>query len=634
MTEARRERRWRPPAIAAVGALGVAVLLTMPAAVTAPSADAGGSERVGLEIAARQDLHWGSQIVSASGPLGFLQDPTYWFLAQWATALAGRIAVHLLLAGAVVLFLVRRRASPPLWVLTAVCLVLPSTAVGSIGVEGPAAVALLYLAALDEARPRRAAALACAAGAASGAMSLVTATDLALALALAGVFALLSARDGRPVLGGDAGVALAAGFVGWWLLSDQSIAELPSYLRGAFEIVAGAAGDATGGLDLLTLTAWVLGAGCAVAAAVLWRARDAALARLLTLFLPLLLVSLEESAVRADPSHRPAVFSVALLVATLAIVEIAARRGPRAVDRRPLAWAAAALCVATVAAPVAGAGGPAPAHVRTTADGYLDAWHLVTSASARAAERATVMAVERGAYPVPAGALEELQAGTVDVVPADLAIVYAYDLPWAPRPLLQSTMASTPSLDQRDADHFAGSDAPDRVLLGADAVFDEPATFRQLLSSYAARSAAGAYLLLVRRPAPPSGQPRDEGTRCSALDQDVPVPHTQGRYTYASVTVDEPLAVRVERLLGRPQPLSMRMTTGSGEASPWHRLTSGTSSDGILVEAPAASPSDLAELFAGVVPDRTASLRIGAQGSGDGGATVCLRFFSLPAPAR
>jgi len=106
-------------------------------------------------------------------------------------------------------------------------------------------------------------------------------------------------------------------------------------------------------------------------------------------------------------------------------------------------------------------------------------------------------------YGVPEKTLQALSTGDVDILPWEIEIAYAYNLTWRPRPVLQSYSAYTPYLDRLDAAYLGSSQAPQRLLYldqAADyryALFDEPATFRTILSHYAF---AGSGETLVQPP--------------------------------------------------------------------------------------------------------------------------------------
>ena len=79
---------------------------------------------------------------------------------------------------------------------------------------------------------------------------------------------------------------------------------------------------------------------------------------------------------------------------------------------------------------------------------------------------------------------------TVDIIPWEVVVPYAYDLKWSPRPIFQSAAVYNPLLNKLNADHFKGAEAPDKVIYsigstdGKYSLFDEPLVFQELLKNY------------------------------------------------------------------------------------------------------------------------------------------------------
>jgi hypothetical protein len=99
---------------------------------------------------------------------------------------------------------------------------------------------------------------------------------------------------------------------------------------------------------------------------------------------------------------------------------------------------------------------------------------------------------------------------TVDIIPYDISMLYAYDWKWKPRPVIQSYTAYTNYLDNLDSDFFASQDAPDQLIYSFKTIdtryplFDEPSTFRALLDHYQFNSMDDAkeYALFTKVPQP------------------------------------------------------------------------------------------------------------------------------------
>lgn len=90
----------------------------------------------------------------------------------------------------------------------------------------------------------------------------------------------------------------------------------------------------------------------------------------------------------------------------------------------------------------------------------------------------------RAAEPIPA------LSGTADDYSYDQSILLANGLDWDPRPLIQSYVAFTPELEQLDATHLAGANAPVNVLFDIEPIdlrlpaLEDGASWPLLLSRY------------------------------------------------------------------------------------------------------------------------------------------------------
>ena len=111
-----------------------------------------------------------------------------------------------------------------------------------------------------------------------------------------------------------------------------------------------------------------------------------------------------------------------------------------------------------------------------------------------------------------------LTSGTVDLYPNEIASIFAYDLPYQPRPVFQSFSAYTDKLARLNAEHLTSPDAADSILFdlnpidGHLASFEDGLSWPELLTRYDITNIEGRYLLLERSPQP---QPYD----LAALDR-------------------------------------------------------------------------------------------------------------------
>ncbi|MGB5710401.1 MAG: hypothetical protein WBM44_05775 [Waterburya sp.] len=95
-------------------------------------------------------------------------------------------------------------------------------------------------------------------------------------------------------------------------------------------------------------------------------------------------------------------------------------------------------------------------------------------------------------------------SGTVDLYPNQTASIFAYDLPYQPRPVFQSFSAYTSKLAQLNADHLKQPEAAKSILFdlnpinGHLASFEDGLSWPEILTRYDITNIEGRYLLLER----------------------------------------------------------------------------------------------------------------------------------------
>src|SRR5262249_6105456 len=112
---------------------------------------------------------------------------------------------------------------------------------------------------------------------------------------------------------------------------------------------------------------------------------------------------------------------------------------------------------------------------------------------------AAAKAVIRAQVPLPP------VTGTVDIYPWQLSAIFANDLRWSGRPVLQSYSVYEPSLDAMNAAHLRGPDAPDTVFFAFFPIddrlpaLDDAGSLLPLLSAYDVVGYRAPYVQLAKR---------------------------------------------------------------------------------------------------------------------------------------
>lgn len=393
---------------------------------------------MGLELARRAGLDFGSDIVFTYGPWGFLASPAGLDVgSQVASGLLRMLAVGLLFLAladslrgwrwaalpASALTLLISNGGQPDWILMLAIMVWVLTCVtrsveASLwSVSGVAAVAAFLF-------------------------QLKFTVGL-MTIALVGLLVISHRRRVAALLGAVASFVVA--FVLLWLLAGQSLAAVPRWLRLGWEIIAGYS-DAMGYYDTNVLMLLMV-ASLLVSLVVLACVRPLGwLARLG--FVGSLLFFAKISLGLPDGGHLMPGYAGVLAV----LAVLLGLRPPR-----PARWAAGAtvlsLCV------FLSAGSPVLAQRQMTTDGFHPAaWG--EAHTDRLTEARTDLRRELGIDPIVLAALRD---HPVSVDPWEISAVWAHDLEWSPLTVFQQYSAYTPTLDEANATALLAD--PDRRVL-------------------------------------------------------------------------------------------------------------------------------------------------------------------------
>ena len=196
----------------------------------------------------------------------------------------------------------------------------------------------------------------------------------------------------------------------------------------------------------------------------------------------------------------------------------------------------------------------------------------------------------------------------VDVLPWELSYIVANGLRWVPNPTLQLYATYTRRLDALAAQHFAGPEAPDLLLVQLDAIdgrnmlWDSPRTWRAILAGYELDPYRPAPELLVlrRRSQPLSwtlerrGEVRSQGGQWI----EVPASAASEEWTFAGIDLEPSWAGRAQRLLLGVPPVLLQAVDDRGRRRNL-RILPETAGGGLLMAPASRDLDELAALWSG-----------------------------------
>jgi hypothetical protein len=583
------------------------------------------SWQAALNLAARDRLEFGPDVVFTSGPLGFLK--TQYLFFAWPGRLAAVYGFCAQLALALSLLWAARRSFPlwvalPLVVLAVMLIPNPYLAAQTTMVV---VVLVWCLIALDEDAPPWSRRLVVWGGGPVAAIEVLATLNTGITvLALLGVTVVAIDAERRRNIAIFAGT-FAAGVIALWLAAGQGAGGVGEFIEGAANIVLGYSSSmivenparefdrvlAPALVVALLVAGWISTRGVP-------RGRRVAIVALLAI---VGFTSLKEGLVRHDVVHA-VVFYSTILGALLAL------RWPPPL-RVPAVIAAAGIITVALTADLASF--PRANPIDNASDGFATVKRLIGSGE-RDRFLAAASASMREAYGLDRRTLRLVRGRPVAVYPQEIGAVWAYGLEWRPLPVVQAYSAYTEQLDSRNAEELASPQGPERILRENVAPidsryqgFESPAAMIAMLCNFEPLRTTKRWQVLGRVP-----DRCDEPTPLDAVEttygKPVEVPRAgRNRVVVARVRgIQVGGLERVGTFLYRSRTREVAFDDGPG-----YRLVPGTAADGLLLRAP--RPIDFPAPFAIAPHARTIGFYLGGQESSD---QITVEFEAMRVSAR
>ena len=561
--------------VAACYVLTLLVLLPMQPGMPVATVDASASALVNFAVA--NQLRFGTDIVSALGPLGSALTHQYspetdalMLLASWVFATA-------IFVGFAILALPGRFA----WLLLVPVVLSQIASREALFMVLPL---MLLLAAERDTWTRWHRVAVHVIGGACAMLPLVLGS-LAVPVALCSVLAVLALWERSPR---DAVVLVAvqlAALLAGWLVSGQSWPDLPRYFTSQWSLLGGYAGamGSTGPMEeILAFLGVALVLVCAA-----WFAVALPNGRIVIATIAVLFLCFKAAFVRHD-DHALIAAGVLLLVGFLLVVQRLSVVSGLALLASLAGWAAITgnheameplARVDRLASTIAEAGGGLAARVFDP-DRLPAAYRLANEGIAKR-------------EPLPRA------AGKADLYPSNVAVLLANGGRWAPRPVPQSRMVSTPALAAMNETHLRWGGSQ-RIYFGLDAAegrypaMQDGGSWPLLLANYEPAGIAGGYAVLNRRPTSSRvqiGAPLFEGTRTMGGQVAIPA----GAPVWAQIDLAPTTLGKLAAALFKLPELTLSVRYGD-HSRKVYRFVPGQAQGGFLLSPTITTPDDFVAL--------------------------------------
>ncbi|MCX5634461.1 MAG: hypothetical protein NTW55_01270 [Planctomycetota bacterium] len=574
----------------------VVSIFTLPLAGITPSPGIDNSWLTGLNMALIRGMQFGKDIVFTFGPLGFLFMPSFCDVNQWVIAYLCGLLVHFVLVLLVFLLLPKITNSKLAFILGSalLLLILPFLRIEEKLI--PIAFLLLTFAMTHQVSLKRSWLIA----AMSLCLALASSIKFSATISSAGIIiaAALIFTYRRQFL--NLGIMLLSyllAYMGIWILTGQHIANLIPYLHNSIEISTGynQAMMCSGPNRLVPNLIVVAGiAGISffyLLFAYGFITRKLGLVVFMLPFLVFAFMTFKFGFVRHDSTHFYVFFSIMPFL--FGWIYLAHKQDlPRLLRVLLLV-----LCCAMASFIFT-----QNLYILQNVKSNLAALKLLTHGSSyRQSLTEEYKLGLRKQYNLSSALVAGIGKDRIDIVPWEINLPYAYDMNWSPRPIFQSYTACTKALDLLNAGYYENS-APDMLLYTVEtidrryAVFDEPATFREILKNYKPVSADSRVILLRKKVQPDSFRRRRISAIEANIGEGIQIPKTNG-YLFANIRIENSLLGKAAAIAYRGEQMYVYLVTDKGQFV--YRFVPSTAQNGIFLSSHISDNQDLLNVFNG-----------------------------------
>lgn len=227
---------------------------------------------------------------------------------------------------------------------------------------------------------------------------------------------------------------------------------------------------------------------------------------------------------------------------------------------------------------------------------------------------------------------------TLDIFPWDIALVWAYDFTWSPRPVFQSYSAYTQKLDMLNAQHFSDLKAPKAILYsyksidGRYPLFDEPATFESILNNYTFVNKSGEFLLLSYDPEKNIQKTEEDlGTVNVGLGNTIKIPKYDSGYIFGQIELGYSTFGSFMKLIYKPALAHIRFRFYDRTDSEDFRFITGVSMNGVFLSQYVSNVDDLASIFSENITQDITEMMIEVDDPAYYMKNVKVKFVGVPA---
>jgi hypothetical protein len=550
-------------------------------------------------------LQWGKSILFTYGPFGFLANPFFYSdHLLWGIAALVQSTIWIIFGLGFVWILscsLPETKTFSRFVLPVAVAWLIGASLVDLATRSTFIGILLLIFAIDGKRKKISVVFLLTAGICLAFGSLIKSTSLIMAFLLVCIYPLLwwyvHARKQNIILSLLPFLAFAVSLIALWVLAGQDITNLPAYFQGTWAIASGyTPAMSIHGKSLQTVVALIILVLFIITIfMVLLKKERVLLAQGLILGVPVFW-AWKEGFTRHDPGfsggHAMAFFGVALLVAAAGLVLLSGRS-----QRIAIVNVAGIYLLALVFA-LPGANFDFTNEIAN----YKIFVSLITSKAHRETQQHEETSAIANQFHLDPALLDAVKNHSVNIIPWNLMMAQGYHMDLVASPIFQAYSVYTPYLDHLNAQQIWKGKSADKVIYtfesidGRYPIFDEPATFRALLTCYRTEYASDPYTVLSRSQCVKPKLTKVGEPIKSGFNTWVVVP---AHASYVDLAVRTTLVGHLMNILYKPDQVHILFKLSDGSIKGPYRFIYPVGSDGLFVKYFINSQNEANRLFAG-----------------------------------
>ena len=228
---------------------------------------------------------------------------------------------------------------------------------------------------------------------------------------------------------------------------------------------------------------------------------------------------------------------------------------------------------------------------------------------------------------------------TMDILPWDVALSWAYNFNWHTSPTWQSFLVFSPKIDSMKASHFSDEkDAPRTILYGYKEIdnryplFDEPLTFKSVLQNYDYLYTSGEFAFLTYNPKHDNwGTPKVLGVVEGEIGKEIKIPKYDDGYTFAYIDMNLSPLGKIMNVFYKPSQSYIRFEYSDSTYSSQFRFIHGVANDGLFLSQYVGDINEFSSVLSGNITQNINGIIITADEPSHFEEHFQVKFVGIPA---